>query len=516
MSMDGTAAGAWKAGVQGYAKAGSAVQKGAEVLANDGAGLAAQAAARTTRPNPSPPDVTKQNWDGFLGKEREALSEAHGALQTFGATVALVTGLEQQLSKPFMKIPSPSMPALRIGDLDVGLPHGHMHPPNLVPPAPMLMLPSIGPVMSLPFVSGADHTLINGRPAARCGDLGGGMFCGGFVPMFEVFLGSASVWIEGMRAARTGVDITNHCVFSARKGPGDKPIGAFIGTTIQGSPDVLIGGIPMPSFTNMAMGLAFRGAGRVVKALAQTKPGRLLTKKVGEMGQKVRDAIKNAIERDAGDTMTDMAAQAGDTLPGAGVHSPTLRMDAVDLILGDFSREVRDLIRQSPTLRRQLRDLNNNGWKVASEHEPSRIDRAAKEITIRNSGGPNSEAQAISHELGHGYYREPEYVPKDGLSEEEYVRRNTDGAMMDEGRAQFNNAKARDEIRDNSGQDIGMGGTKTNEYGDVYDRYKRGEITEDQASREMGDLMRDETMGTTNQRYEDFNNDFYRDAYRQR
>ena len=52
--------------------------------------------------------------------------------------------------------------------------------------------------------------LINGKPAARCGDLGIGPTCCGLPPIYEVFTGSSKVFIGGARAARQ-CDITYHC-----------------------------------------------------------------------------------------------------------------------------------------------------------------------------------------------------------------------------------------------------------------------------------------------------------------
>ena len=137
-------------------------------------------------------------------------------------------------------IPFPTFPAVRITDFDVGLPHAHSHPPNLIPPAPLVLLPSTGPVIPIPFVSGASTVVINGMPARRCGDMGMGIWCGGYFPMFEIFLGSSSIWIEGARVARIGGDITKHCTFSAPK-PSDPPMGPMIGTTVSASPNVIIG-----------------------------------------------------------------------------------------------------------------------------------------------------------------------------------------------------------------------------------------------------------------------------------
>jgi uncharacterized Zn-binding protein involved in type VI secretion len=197
------------------------------------------------------------------------VNDADGALATVAAGMGALTSIEQALSAPFAAIPFPGFPAVRITDKAVGLPHAHAHPPNLIPPAPPVPLPSMGPVIHIPFVSGASTVLINGLPAARCGDLGIGIWCGGYFPLFEIFLGSSSVWIEGSRAARLGVDITKHCVFTTPR-PSDPPIGPMVGTTITGSPNVIIGGIPMPSLSAMGIGaalkIAFKGIIKIARA----------------------------------------------------------------------------------------------------------------------------------------------------------------------------------------------------------------------------------------------------------
>jgi len=207
-----------------------------------------------------------------LSESANAVGQAQGALQTVGATFALLTGVEQMLSSVLSAIPFPALPAVRIADVDIGLPHAHAHPPNLVPPAPPVPLPSMGPVIPIPILSGSTNTLINGMPAGRCGDMGLGVWCGGYFPMYEVFLGSSSVWIEGARAARVLVDITKHCTFTVPK-PQDSPLGPMLGTTVSCSPNVLIGGVPMPSLTALALGAAMKGvftlAGKGAKAFAR-------------------------------------------------------------------------------------------------------------------------------------------------------------------------------------------------------------------------------------------------------
>jgi hypothetical protein len=66
------------------------------------------------------------------------------------------------------------------------------------------------------------------------------------------------------------VDITKHCIFTSPK-PNDPPMGLPIGFTFTASTNVVIGGIPMPSLTMMAIAaatkLAFKGFMKAVKAV---------------------------------------------------------------------------------------------------------------------------------------------------------------------------------------------------------------------------------------------------------
>lgn len=193
-----------------------------------------------------------------------------GPLATLGSAMGKVVALEQKLSTALNAVAAvlPSFPAVRITDMDIGLPHAHAHPPNLIPPAPPVPLPSTGPVIPIPIFSGAEKTLINTLPAARCGDMGLGIWCGGYFPMYEIFLGSSNVWIESARAARVGVDITKHCIFTSPK-PQDPPMGPMVGFTVTSSANVLIGGVPMPSLFALAFGAALKVFGKLLKAGAR-------------------------------------------------------------------------------------------------------------------------------------------------------------------------------------------------------------------------------------------------------
>lgn len=101
----------------------------------------------------------------------------------------------------------PSFPAATIGSLTLGAPHAHpAHPPSGPPPVPPTPIPPVGPITAGVCV----QVLINGKPAARCGDIIVNPPCCGLPPFGEVKTGSSNVFIGGARAARV-MDITMHC-----------------------------------------------------------------------------------------------------------------------------------------------------------------------------------------------------------------------------------------------------------------------------------------------------------------
>src|SRR5262245_18693263 len=157
-------------------------------------GLPGSESPAAARPQPNPARDVQE----FISAP---MAVAGAAVDKLNLAAASVTdGLSKLL---------PSFPAARLFvDMVFGWPHYHMHPPNLIPPAPPIFLPSIGPVIC----AGAVNVLINGFPSARCGDVGFGVWCGGFYPLFEVFTGSSNVFIGGARASRQLIDFTRHCL----------------------------------------------------------------------------------------------------------------------------------------------------------------------------------------------------------------------------------------------------------------------------------------------------------------
>src|SRR5688572_18172790 len=73
-----------------------------------------------------------------------------GALAAIAKGIGTVVEWEKQLTSVFRKIPFPKVSALTVGDFSLGLPHGHMHPPNLIPPSTVpIPIPGAGPVLKI-------------------------------------------------------------------------------------------------------------------------------------------------------------------------------------------------------------------------------------------------------------------------------------------------------------------------------------------------------------------------------
>jgi RHS repeat-associated protein len=227
-----------------------------------------------------------------------------GVMGLVGAPAMIIDTAFAAMTAPIAAM-FPSMPAVTLLGMHVGVPHAHTHPPSLIPPAPPVPLPSMGMLVG----SGAVTVMIGGMPAARAGDIGISVTCGSLAPPFEVFTGSSNVFIGGARAARV-MDITKHCnptsmgpfaiamgaagvvagaagamaannIFAAAqaaadaavlavkllcgKDPGIPPgMGTLVGPPV---PNVLIGGFPCPPVGEMAVGALLRGLQKALKAL---------------------------------------------------------------------------------------------------------------------------------------------------------------------------------------------------------------------------------------------------------
>ena len=147
--------------------------------------------------SPQPPAQPQTSAQQHVATFRRIQSFASNLLGTLSVPMDMLNVGFANLTAPLAAV-TPPMPAATITMMYVGVPHAHSHPPSLVPPAPPVPLPSLGPIMLGTCV----RVLINGMPAARCGDIGVAMTCGGFFPFFQIKTGSSNTFIGGNRAAR--------------------------------------------------------------------------------------------------------------------------------------------------------------------------------------------------------------------------------------------------------------------------------------------------------------------------
>lgn len=145
---------------------------------------------------------------------RRVQSVVSNALGAIGMVGDAINAGFANLTDPIAKV-LPAFPAATITAMYLGLPHTHNHPPSLVPPAPPVPLPSIGAVT----LGTSVKVLINGMPAARCGDIGLAPTCCGFTPFFQIKTGSSNTFIGGNRAARM-LDICQACTSADKREEG--------------------------------------------------------------------------------------------------------------------------------------------------------------------------------------------------------------------------------------------------------------------------------------------------------
>jgi hypothetical protein len=187
---------------------------------------------------------------------------------------------------------------------------------------------------------------------------------------------------------------------------------------------------------------------------------------------------------------------------------------AVDRMLTKFTPKVRELVKQSPTLRAEVLKLENDGYsfKTGAVADGYYTDWTGKQIVIDQPLGDAVTVSHIAHEVGHGVSSQQQSIPATPTTTKaQYVQANVDNLMHNEGEAQFNATKVRDELKASGGPDTGIPGTQTAAYQKVYDDFKAGSLTQAQAIDKMGTLMGNEHVSTPPyQAYRDSYGDFYK------
>ena len=207
----------------------------------------------------------------------------------------------------------------------------------------------------------------------------------------------------------------------------------------------------------------------------------------------------------------DSAAEAAERI--AAKHAAACK--AVDKLLSKVDPKVRELVKKSPTLAAQIQSLDG---KVTFEMGPKGSKDAyydGDKIVIGPGESINEQVSTIAHEVGHAKYGIiPYHKPTPGMTKAEYIRKNVREDMLDEGSAQLNAAIVRDEVKKGGGPTLGMPGTQEAKYLKVYNDYKKGTITRQQAIEKNAKLMGNETTGKKSIPYKDHYGKYYENKWK--
>jgi WXG100 family type VII secretion target len=216
----------------------------------------------------------------------------------------------------------------------------------------------------------------------------------------------------------------------------------------------------------------------------------------------------------AGAAAAAAAGAAAGVAAGAAAAVEAAQDASVDRTLSKFDPKVRDLVKQSPTLRAEVLKLEQAGYsfKTGPVADGYYTDWTGKVITIDQPLGDATTVAHIAHEVGHGVSNQQQSIPATPtMTRDQYVNQNVDNLMHNEGEAQFNAATVRAELKAAGGPDTGIPGSQTAAYQKSYDDYTAGTITKDQAIGQMGTLMGNEHVSIPP--YQAYH-DYYADSFK--
>lgn len=212
----------------------------------------------------------------------------------------------------------------------------------------------------------------------------------------------------------------------------------------------------------------------------------------------VAGAVAEAIQAAAGALAG--AAQAVAEAAAAAQAAATARF------LSGLDPKVAEIAQQSPTLGGMLVQLERDGWTITTrDGGGSETDRQNTTLVIDTSGAPEVQVGRLAHEGAHALYGTPPFHrPTDDMTREQFIQVNLREQMLNEANSQFHEALVRDEVLGNGGPDTGVSGNFSADYQRIYNEYREGDITREQAVGQMADIFPDETTGTTGQTYRDY------------
>jgi type VI secretion system secreted protein VgrG len=223
------------------------------------------------------------------------------------------------------------------------------------------------------------------------------------------------------------------------------------------------------------------------------------------------EASEAALFADDTDASLDQGFEASEAGSAAAIGSPDEGFEAREAPLGanegpeateahppttsaHLGNAVDVIAAKSPTLQENLRKLDDQHWTITygDAGEGSYTLRDTKTIVIDSSqkAYPALVVQTLAHETGHALYGKNAEISPKGLTRNQYIARNVNVNLKDEGEATLVNAQVRQEILDHGGPDVGIAGVQRADYRIIAARYPDAK-DRDFARQQVGNIFAD-------------------------
>ncbi|MEU6186061.1 hypothetical protein [Nocardia sp. NPDC047038] len=168
--------------------------------------------------------------------------------------------------------------------------------------------------------------------------------------------------------------------------------------------------------------------------------------------------------------------------------------------------EVDEIAGLSEDLIRQIQDVQQFGWTIryGKRGDGTYADYEEKAVVLdRNmEGNARASADALAHEIDHAHPGNPHNdapSPPMGRTREQWVADHVDRSLRNEGHAVMSQLAIRRQILENGGPDINH--SVSGKYRRIYERYRGGEFSHDEAVQRIADHYRFERGSHSNMSY---------------
>jgi len=383
--------------------------------------------------------------------------------------------------------------------------------------------------VSGPAVQGSPDVFTNSMPSVRVGDAGIHSACCG-PNTWTAAKGSATVFINGAAAHRMG-DKTTHCGGTGQLvegsanvfiGDGTGSVGAsgsFQETSLEDSQKSIFkqGQMSERPFCEVCEAGKDRES-QEADAFIVPQP-EIYTQLSSSVAAQASTLIAARKKGTAFCELCSMSSGASSQIYDSQVSKIARKYSQADKhIETGLGEDIDNIVKKSPTFQKNIIQMQKDGWTIeyGREGKGSYANKSKKKIVIdsKEKDNPASMASILSHESGHALYKEEPYIQPAGLTKEEYVKRNAERYLKDEGEATLVNVQVRLEIMQNSGPDIGIIGKNAEKYQYIFDKYPE-EKDRDKARQEIGEVFaKGENPSVDSiKTYEDYYSKFYSDFY---